>query len=44
MNRWAVFDGGMASFCVAALTGELNPFSERLSDVDRHVFMTWREM
>ncbi|MGW2560471.1 SMI1/KNR4 family protein [Streptomyces sp. NPDC001514] len=42
MNRWTVFDGGMASFCVAVLTGEVNPFSERLSAGDRHEFMSWR--
>ncbi|WP_338674266.1 SMI1/KNR4 family protein [Streptomyces sp. SCSIO 30461] len=42
MNRWSVFDGGMASFCVAVLTGEVNPFSERLSAGDRHEFMSWR--
>ncbi|GHA77373.1 SMI1/KNR4 family protein [Streptomyces termitum] len=42
MNRWTVFDGGMASFCVAALTGEVNPFSERLSAGGRHEFVSWR--
>ncbi|WP_258382836.1 SMI1/KNR4 family protein [Streptomyces sp. NTH33] len=42
MNRWTVFDGGMASFCVAVLTGEVNPFSERLSAGDRNVFVPWR--
>ncbi|MCT4352613.1 SMI1/KNR4 family protein [Streptomyces sp. Je 1-79] len=44
MNRWTVFDGGMASFCVAVLTGKVNPFSERLSAEDRHEFLTWRRV
>ncbi|MFD3554456.1 SMI1/KNR4 family protein [Streptomyces goshikiensis] len=44
MNRWTVFDGGMASFCVAVLTGKVNPFSERLSAGDRHEFLTWRRV
>ncbi|MGW9399087.1 SMI1/KNR4 family protein [Streptomyces sp. NPDC055642] len=42
MNRWTVFDGGMALFCVAALTGEVDPFSERLSVGDRNEFVGWR--
>ncbi|MEV5989594.1 SMI1/KNR4 family protein [Streptomyces sp. NPDC052051] len=44
VNRWTVFDGGMASFCVAALTGEVDPFSEQLSGEDQHVFVIWREL
>ncbi|WP_406277710.1 SMI1/KNR4 family protein [Embleya sp. NBC_00896] len=42
VNRWTVFDGGMASFCVAVLTGEADPFSERIEADDRHVFVNWR--
>lgn len=43
-NRWTVFDCGMAAFCVAVLTGEVNPLSERLSAGDRHEFVSWRGM
>ncbi|MFD7972864.1 SMI1/KNR4 family protein [Streptomyces clavifer] len=42
VNRWTVFNGGMASFCAAVLTGEANPFSERIEADDRHVFLNWR--
>ncbi|MFI8093969.1 SMI1/KNR4 family protein [Streptomyces sp. NPDC086080] len=44
MNHWVVFGGGMASFCVAVLTGEADPFSEEFSVGDRHDFVSWREM
>ncbi|WP_418955613.1 SMI1/KNR4 family protein [Streptomyces tritici] len=44
VNRWTVFDGGMASFLVAALTDEINPFSERLSAGDRHQFVKWQAL
>ncbi len=44
MNRWTVFDGGMASFCVAVLTGEANPLSEQLSTESRHEFVSWRRL
>lgn len=44
MNRWTVFDGGMAPFFVAVLTGEVNPLSERLSAGDRHEFVSWRRV
>ncbi|GGJ56429.1 SMI1/KNR4 family protein [Streptomyces brasiliensis] len=42
VSRWTVFDGDMASFFVAALTGEADPFSERLSAGERHGFESWR--
>ncbi|MFJ4468056.1 SMI1/KNR4 family protein [Streptomyces sp. NPDC089424] len=42
-DRWTLFDRGMADFCGAALTGEVNPFSERLPVGDRqHEFAGWR--
>ncbi|QIP82730.1 aromatic amino acid lyase [Streptomyces sp. Tu 2975] len=43
-NRWTVFDGGMAQFCPAALIGEVDPFSERISEARPHLFVNWREM
>jgi hypothetical protein len=43
-NRWTVFHGGMASFCVAVLTGEVDPFGERLSMGQPHEFASWREV
>lgn len=44
MNRWTVFAGGMASFLVAVMTGEVSPFSERLPAGDRHEFVSWRNL
>ncbi|WP_331768114.1 SMI1/KNR4 family protein [Embleya sp. NBC_00896] len=41
-NRWPVFDGGMASFLMAVLTGEVNPFSAGFEANERHVFTNWR--
>ncbi|MGY5070831.1 SMI1/KNR4 family protein [Streptomyces griseus] len=41
-SRWTVFDGGVAALCVAALTGEVHPFSERLSASGGHEFVSWR--
>ncbi|GAA3011901.1 hypothetical protein JCM13580A_63060 [Streptomyces drozdowiczii] len=41
-SRWTVFDGGVAALCVAALTGEVRPFSEQLSASGRHEFVSWR--
>ncbi|GAA1009021.1 hypothetical protein STXM2123_3728 [Streptomyces sp. F-3] len=41
-NHWTVFDGGMAWFLVAVLTGEVNPLSERLSVENQYVFVSWR--
>ncbi|MFC5671462.1 SMI1/KNR4 family protein [Streptomyces incanus] len=38
-SPWVVFDGGMASFCVAVLTGEASPLGARLSEEDRHEFV-----
>ncbi|WP_432068174.1 SMI1/KNR4 family protein [Streptomyces sp. C10-9-1] len=42
VNRWTVFAGGMASFFVAVLTGEVEPLSERLSTGGVHEFRSWR--
>ncbi|MFF3390225.1 hypothetical protein ACFYW1_04760 [Streptomyces sp. NPDC002669] len=42
MNRWTVFDGGMASFFLAVLTGETDPFSERIEADVQHMFAKWR--
>ncbi|MFD9605546.1 hypothetical protein [Streptomyces sp. NPDC059970] len=36
VNRWAVFDGGMTSFFLAVLTGETDPFSERIEATAQH--------
>lgn len=44
MNRWTVCHGGMASFCAAVLTSELDPFSEPCSAEGPHRFMSWRDM
>ncbi|MER5965401.1 SMI1/KNR4 family protein [Streptomyces sp. NPDC002057] len=44
MNCWTVFDGGMASFCVAVLTGEVNPLTQRMSTRDQHEFLSWRQV
>jgi hypothetical protein len=41
-NRWKVFDGGMAAFLLAVLTGQIAPFSDELSDTDQHEFKSWR--
>ncbi|KDQ67143.1 SMI1/KNR4 family protein [Streptomyces halstedii] len=41
-SRWTVFDGGAAALCVAALTGEAHPFSELLSALGGHEFVSWR--
>ncbi|MFE5072452.1 SMI1/KNR4 family protein [Streptomyces halstedii] len=41
-SRWTVLDGGTAALCVAALTGEVHPFSERLSASGGHGFVSWR--
>ncbi|MGW2183452.1 SMI1/KNR4 family protein [Streptomyces sp. NPDC001732] len=42
VTRWTVFDGGMASFFLAVLTGETDPFSERIEAAAQHVFAKWR--
>jgi hypothetical protein len=31
-DRWTVFDGGMAAFLQAVLTGEIAPFSDELGN------------
>ncbi|WP_435240152.1 SMI1/KNR4 family protein [Streptomyces sp. YPW6] len=41
-SRWTVFDGGAAAWCVAVLTGEAHPFSERLAVSGGHEFASWR--
>ncbi|MFF9458675.1 SMI1/KNR4 family protein [Streptomyces flaveolus] len=41
-NRWTVFDGGMAAFLLAVLTGGIAPFSDELSEIDQHEFTSWR--
>ncbi|AOR37069.1 hypothetical protein BFF78_14375 [Streptomyces fodineus] len=43
-NLWTIFDGGMAQFCLAALTGAVDPFSERILGPGPHLFVNWREM
>ncbi|MGW2182595.1 hypothetical protein ACWCXX_31820 [Streptomyces sp. NPDC001732] len=43
MNRRAVFDGGTASFFLAVLTGEADPFSERIEADAQHIYATSRE-
>lgn len=42
LSRWTIFDGGMASLCLAALSGEADVFSERLSAGEAHEFVSWR--
>ncbi|MER6617485.1 hypothetical protein [Streptomyces xantholiticus] len=42
-NRWTIFDGGMAQFCLAVLTGQVDPFSERISEPGPCLFVNWRE-
>ncbi|MFJ6781292.1 SMI1/KNR4 family protein [Streptomyces yangpuensis] len=43
-NPWTVFDGGMAEFCLAILTGTVHPFSERIAGSGPHVFVSWRDV
>ncbi|MFG2484876.1 SMI1/KNR4 family protein [Streptomyces virginiae] len=43
-NRWTVFDGGMAEFCLAVLTGVVDPFSEPIAGSGPHVFVSWRDL
>jgi hypothetical protein len=43
-GRWTIFDGGMTEFCLAALTGVVDPFSERVLGSGPHMFVNWREM
>ncbi|MGW6703725.1 SMI1/KNR4 family protein [Streptomyces sp. NPDC054956] len=43
-NRWTVFDGGMAQFCLAVLTGAVDPFSEPIAGSGPHMFVNWRDM
>lgn len=43
-NRWTVFDGGMADFCLAVLTGVVDPFSERIAGSGPHDFVGWRDL
>ncbi|MDT0396260.1 MULTISPECIES: SMI1/KNR4 family protein [Streptomyces] len=42
MNHWIVFEGGMASFCVAVLTGEVDSLGARLPAGSQHEFVSWR--
>ncbi|MGW6847179.1 SMI1/KNR4 family protein [Streptomyces virginiae] len=44
VNRWTVFDGGMAEFCLAVLTGVVDPFSERIAGSEPYVFVGWRDL
>lgn len=44
VNRWTIFDGGMAEFCLAVRTGVVDPFSERIPGSGLHMFVNWREM
>ncbi|EFL19336.1 predicted protein [Streptomyces sp. C] len=44
VNRWSVFDGGMAEFCLAVLTGVVDPFSETIAGSGPHVFVSWRNL
>ncbi|MFJ5829507.1 SMI1/KNR4 family protein [Streptomyces sp. NPDC093089] len=44
VNRWTVFDGGMAEFCLAVLTGVVDPFSELIAGSGPHVFVSWRDL
>lgn len=41
-SRWTVFDGGVGALCVAALTGDVHPFSEGFSTGGGHEFVSWR--
>ncbi|WP_203632634.1 SMI1/KNR4 family protein [Streptomyces halstedii] len=41
-SRWTLFDGGAAALCVAALTGDVHPFSEGFSTGGGHEFVSWR--
>ncbi|MFF0431694.1 SMI1/KNR4 family protein [Streptomyces sp. NPDC004327] len=43
-NRWTIFDGGMAEFLLAVLTGVVNPFSERIPASGPHMFVNWHDM
>ncbi|MEU1182860.1 SMI1/KNR4 family protein [Streptomyces sp. NPDC005820] len=43
-NRWTIFNGGMAQFCPAVLTGVVDPFSEQIAGPGSHTFVNWREM
>lgn len=40
-SRWVVFDGGMVEFCLAVVTGVLDPFSERFVADEPHTFTGW---
>ncbi|MFB6878541.1 SMI1/KNR4 family protein [Streptomyces sp. NPDC056323] len=42
VGRWTVFDGGMASFFLAVLTGDADPFSERIEADAQHMFAKWQ--
>ncbi|MER7043070.1 SMI1/KNR4 family protein [Streptomyces microflavus] len=41
-DTWSIFDGGMAAFFVAVLTGEADPFSSQINTADQHTFVSWR--
>jgi hypothetical protein len=42
-SRWSNFGGGMVEFLVAALKGEISPFSENFSPAERHCYFSWRD-
>ncbi|MFE5676747.1 SMI1/KNR4 family protein [Streptomyces erythrochromogenes] len=44
VNRWTIFNGGMAEFCLAVLTGVVDPFSERISGSRPLRFVSWRDI
>lgn len=40
-SLWFVFDGGMVEFCLAIVTGVIDPFSERFVTDEGHTFTGW---
>ncbi len=42
--RWTVFDGGMVEFCLAFLTGTVEPFTVGSLVGQQHEYVNWRDL